>query len=367
MFWAVACGASHGAFPRVMNEADDAAEHGDLREASRRFDRAASVALFPRDRDEARHAAARALARAGDVEGALARLDVLANEAPAGPEAGSAFYDATTLRLSTGDEQSGWRDMEAMLRRFPNDGDGRPALHRWLTHMDETAGPAATLAWLRHVQPALDVTDRAEEVAYAIAVRLRDTRELVGARTAFLAVATRWPYPRGALWDDALYQASVIDEATGHPREAADDLSEMLRHREHALMVGSAERARYADAELHLGELYRDRLGDHAAARRAFHTLFTAFPDSTIRDRGLFEEAELLRADGDVRSACAQLDALVAAIPDSRYAPCAVSRCPELRSKPGPGAPRTCHAYIDRPRELDAGLETGRATGATAP
>jgi len=344
-----------------MNEADDAAEHGDLREAARRFDMAASVALLPHDRDEARHAAARLLGRAGDVHGALTRLDALANEAQPGAEAGSAFYDAASLRLSSGDDDTGWRAVEAMLHRFPNDGDGRPALHRWLAHLDDTAGASASLAWLRRIQPELDGTDRAEEVAYEIAVRLSETQDLVAARTAFLAVAARWPYPQGALWDDALYHASAIDEAIGHPREAAADLTEMLERRERAIIVGSSERARYADAELHLGELYRDRLGDHEAARRAFHALFTAFPESPIRDRGLFEEAELLRADGDLTSACARLATLVETVPDSRYAPCAVSRCPSLHLKPGPGAPRTCHGYIER-----TGAEGG-GRGATPP
>jgi tetratricopeptide (TPR) repeat protein len=348
----IACIPDHGAaFPRAMRDADDASAHGDLREAARRFDRAASLARLPRDRDEARHAAARVLARAGALRDALSRLDELAKESPPGPEAGAAAYDAASLRVSSGDEDAGWRDTEAMLRRFPDDGDARPALHAWLRHLDDTAGASATLAWLRSVQPELDVTDRAEEIAYEIAVRLSRTQDLTGARDAFLAVAARWPYPGGALWDDALYHASAIDEASGHPRAAAEDLRRMLDRRERALVVGSAERARYADAQLHLGELYRDRLADHTLARAAFHALFTDFPDSSIRDRGLFEEAELLRSDGDVASACATLETLVRDVPDSRYAPCAVGTCPTMHATPGPGAPATCHAYIDRPRE----------------
>jgi TolA-binding protein len=347
----VACASAHGAaFVRAMNRADDAAGHGDPLEAARRFDVAASVARSTADRDEARHAAATMLARAHDVRAALARLDALGSEVPAGAETGSSFYDAALLRVTTGDTDAGWRDMERMIFRFPNDGDARPALHHWLTHLDEVHGVAATLSWLRRATPKLDATDRAEEVAYETALRLDETGDHAGARDAFLAVAARWPYPQGALWDDALFHASAIDEALGRARDAAAELRHMLARREHAIILGSSERSRYADAELHLGELYRDKLSDHAEARAAFHALFTDFPESPMRDRGAFEEAKLLAADGDAAAACARLETLVREVPDSRYAPCARLTCPTLRAQPGAGAPHTCHGYIETAR-----------------
>ena len=78
----VACASTHGAaFVRAMSQADDAASHGDPREAARRFDAAAGFARGAVDRDEARHAAATMLARAHDVQAALARLDALASAA----------------------------------------------------------------------------------------------------------------------------------------------------------------------------------------------------------------------------------------------------------------------------------------------
>jgi len=350
-----ACGPTHGpAFVRSMREADDAAEHGDLREAATRFERAGDVALLRADRDQARHAAARLWARAGELGRAMARLDALADEAPPGPEAGSAFYDRAALRLAHGDVDGGWRDMEAMVRRFPGDGDARPALHHWLAHLDETDGPAAALAWLRTVEPALDATDRGEEVAYEVAVRLERLGNAVEARAAFVAVAQRWPYPGGSLWDDALFHASLLDEAAGRFLEAAADLDQLLDRRERALIIGSSERSRYAEAELRLGELYRDRLGDHAKARRAFHALYANFKDSVLRDRGLFEEAQLSVRDGDPQAACAALATLVRELPGSRYAPCAVRLCPTATVTSDAGAAPACHEYL-----LDRGRDPG--------
>ena len=330
-----------------MRDADNASERGNPREAARRFDDAAGVARLARDRDAARHAAARMLARAGETDEAIGRLDAIAAESPPGPEAASAFYDAASLRLLHGDAARGWTAMEAMIHRFPGDGDARPALHRWLAHMDDEGGPARTLEWLRANQPELDRTERAEETAYEVALRLERLRD-PHARAAFLAVAERWPYPGGALWDDALFHASAVAEADGLPLEAAHDLARMLAARERAIVVGSAERGRYAPAQLHLGELYR-RLGDHAKARATFHALFTEFPESNLRDRGLFEEALLLQEDGDVAAACERLGQLVREIPGSRYVPCALERCPTLHARPA-GAPATCHGYLEASR-----------------
>ena len=40
-----------------------------------------------------------------------------------------------------------------------------------------------------------------------------------------MAMAARWPYPDGSLWDDALFHARLIDEATGHPADLVDQLA----------------------------------------------------------------------------------------------------------------------------------------------
>jgi tetratricopeptide (TPR) repeat protein len=348
---AASCSSPQSAgFVRAMTEADAAATRGDRREAARCFGRAADVADRPQDRDEARLAAARELARAGDVDVALARLQLLAEAVPPGTEAGSAFYEAASLRLEHGDEAEGWRCIEAMVRRFPNDGNARPALRHWLQHLDNDVegGPRASLAWLRKAQPDLDATDRAEEVAFEIARRLDETGETAAAREAFVAVAARWPYPLGALWDDALFRASALDERLDRPQAAIDDLKQMLRRRERAILVGSAERSHYAEAQLHLGEIYRDRLHDDLAARAAFHALYEDYPDSTLRDRGLYEEAELLRADGDASAACGVLDRLVREAPESRYAACAVERCPSMHARPNARAAASCRPYLER-------------------
>jgi TolA-binding protein len=332
-----------------MNTADDAAQRGQFLDAAHRFDEAAATTSRIKDRDEARHAAAGMLARAGHDREAIARLDALASETPPGPEAGSAAYDAAMLRVRV-DDQEGWHGLDVMLHRFPTDGYAAPALHHILVHLDET-GPGATLTYLRLLEHDLKGTEREEEVLYEIAVRQERAGEPAAARATFLEVATRWPYPAGVLWDDALYHASLVDDAMGHTADAIADLDRMLERRERAVFAGSYERPRYAEAQLRKAELYR-RLGDHARAEAAYHELYAHFLDTPTRDRGLFEEAKLLRGDGDTSTACARLETLVKEFPASRYAACAVVDCPTLTVHPGPEAPKQCHPYLERESPL---------------
>ena len=342
-----ACGSMHGVeFQLAMRTADQATEQGDLREAARRFEKAAGLALLARDRDEAKHAAARSWARAGASDAALHALDALAAQSPPGLESASALFEAALLRLDMDHaDAEAWRSVESVILRFPSDGTARPALQRWLGHLEEAGGPTLALAWLERVRPVLDRTDRAEEIAFETA-RYAEASHAPNARSLYLAVAARWPYPGGALWDLALWRASELALSQGKPADAASDLEQLLAKRERASFVGSAERAHYADAQLKVGEIYRDRLQAPERALGAFHALYRDFPDSPLRERGLFEEALLRRQLGQGARGCADFATLLHEFPDSRYAPCALRECPDLPERPGKNAPTACHAYL---------------------
>jgi tetratricopeptide (TPR) repeat protein len=347
-----ACASVHGTeFPRAMRAADEAAERGDPREAARRFERAAELALLSRDRDKATHAAARAWARGGATDAALRELDDLASQAPPGLETAAALYEAALLRLDADHDADApaWGSIESVVLRFPSDGAARPALHRWLDHLEATGGPPLALRWLERVRPALDSTDRAEEIAFETA-HYAEAAHAANARSLYLAVAGRWPYPSGALWDLALWRASELALSQGKPADAVSDLERMLAERERASIVGSAERAHYADAQLKVGEIYRDLLRAPERALAAFHALYLDFPDSPLRERGLFEEARLRKEMGQRPQACADFATLLREFPESRYAPCALQQCPELPERPGKNAPATCHTYLSAAR-----------------
>jgi tetratricopeptide (TPR) repeat protein len=233
-----------------------------------------------------------------------------------------------------------------VARRFPTSGVGRPALRHVIAHEDEVHGPQATLAFLGRLGPTFVETELGETLAYETALHLATLGQDGAARDAFVAMAKRWPYPRGLFWDDALFRASAIDEKLGLYAEAASLLTQMLDARESSWLLGSYERPRYELAMVHLCALARDRLHDRPRARACFDRLYRDFTTSALRDDALWEEARLFREDGDARSACDRLARLTGDFPDSRFVPCAVAECPRVSRPKKSGAPLECHAYI---------------------
>jgi tetratricopeptide (TPR) repeat protein len=341
-------------YERAFAEGERAESAGRFAEAAQRYAEAGSAAKVGRDRDYARHAAALMLERAGDRAGARAGLDALSAGAHS-EEAALAAYESARMAIEhgdgDGDETPGWKELEAMLLRFPNDGVARPALRRLVAHEDEARGDASTLELLRRLQPALDGTERGEEVAYQIALRLDRLGRTVAARDALVAVATRWAYPHGTLFDDALYRASELDERMGRYDVAIADLRRMLAVRESSWFTGSYERPRFDAGQMRIADLYEDRLHDDARAREELHRLYTDFKTSLLRDHALWKEAALWIRSGDRARGCDRLGTLVRDFPDSRYVPCAMTQCPGLARPSKSKAPETCRRYLGGPDE----------------
>jgi tetratricopeptide (TPR) repeat protein len=324
---------------------------GHFSDAAARFDEAARGAKVPRDAAHARYLAARALASAGDVAGAAARLKAIADASPPLEDSPAAACAIAEMELARGDD-AGWTDLFDVARRFPSSGVARPSLRRAIAHEDDKAGggPATTLAFLAKITPAFDGTELAETVAYETALHLAAAGEGERAHDAFVAMATRWPYPHGLFWDDALFRASEIDERKGRLDAAEKLLTEMLSKRESSWIAGSYERPRYEPAMVRLCTIARDRLHDRPRARACFDRLYREFTTSELRDDALWEEARLFREDGDNASACDRLTTLVHDFPDSRFLPCAVAACPTIKRPGAGGAPLGCHAYIAKIR-----------------
>lgn len=348
---AVACGGCApdrgSAYERSLAEGMRAETAGRFDEAAGRFDTAASKANLPRDAAHATYLAAVMLQRSGARAAALTRLDAIAAARPAQADSASAALRAADMRIAAGDLE-GWRRLEAMVTTFPNSGAARPALRRLLRRDDDAGGPTAAIVHLRALEKTLGPTELGESVAYEIAMRLAVSGDAVAARDAFVDVAARWPYPKGSLFDDALFRASELDEKLGRYELAAKDLERMLDEREVAHLSGSYQRPRYSPGLLRLATLYRDRLKDKDRARQAFHRLYADFTTSPLRDDALWQEAALWREDGDTGTACERLAQLAEDIPDSRYVPCAMQMCPRVKRAKDSHAPNECHPYILR-------------------
>jgi tetratricopeptide (TPR) repeat protein len=204
--------------------------------------------------------------------------------------------------------------------------------------VEEKSGSRAALAELERWLPSFEKTELDETLRYERGRRLEREGRLAEARDAYLDGARRHPYPKGALWNDALRAAARLEEQLGRPREAIALLERLLAEREHAWIVGSYERG-YAEARFRVAVLERDALGDARAARRTFRRVFDEFPTSLLRDDALYEEARLARRSGDEAAACEAISLLLGTLPDSRYAGCAPELCAGARPRPGSRCP----------------------------
>lgn len=334
------------AYVRSIAEARRNHHNGRFDVAATKFDEAAKSAKLPRDAVYARYEAALARARAGDVARAAAELRAIAGAKPPSAYSAQAAFKAAEL-ARTNDEAAGLRELEAVAVDFPESGVAQVALGHVVRHDDES-GPEAALAHLDRLLPRVKGTKVEEKVAYERARRLEALSRTEAARDAYLAVATRWPYPFGGFNDDALYRAAEMEEKLGHPREAIAILERLLSQREVSSFMGSYERPRYLPAILRIAQIYEEKLNDRANARVTLHRVYSDFTTSTMRDDALWREAELWRKDGDASTACARLSTLADDFPDSRYVPCAAQRCPAIKRSAKSKAPTTCRDYLLR-------------------
>ncbi len=331
-------------YVRSVAEARRAYAAGRYAEAAQGYTNAAAAAKVPRDAVFARYEAALAKIKAGEVEVGVAELRALARAEPRTPYSAPAAFEVAKLTRAA-DEERGLREMEDVALRYPEDGVARVALLHVLRAEDASRGPAATLAHLEALAPKVEGSPLAETVASERAKRLSELGRTAAARDAFRDVAKRWPYPKGAYFDDALFRASEEEEKLGRYAEAIAVLEELLSYRETSEMIGSYQRPRYTPALLRIADLYEKKLHDRAKAREALHRLYADFKTSTFRDDALWREATLFREDGDAASACDRLSLLTRDFPDSRYVPCAVEQCRVTRPSKSK-APATCRDYL---------------------
>jgi tetratricopeptide (TPR) repeat protein len=338
-----ACAPNRGnAYEKALAEGRRAHHAGRFEAAAERFDEAARTAKQPRDAVYARYEAALARARGGDVARASRELHAIADANPPNAYSAEAAFKAADLAYRS-DPEAGLPELEAVVVRFPDDGSARLALLRVLRH-----DPDAALARIDALAPRVRGKAVEQDLAYERAKRLAETGKREEALAAYLDIASRWPYPKGPYFDDALYRASEIEEALGRPAKAIEHLERLLSYRETSSVIGSYQRPRYTPALLRIAKLYEDALHDRVRARETLHRLYVEFRTSTERDDALWREADLWRKDGDAATACDRLGTLVSDFPDSRYVPCAMEKCSGLKRPAKSKAPTTCRAYLNR-------------------
>jgi tetratricopeptide (TPR) repeat protein len=325
-----ACGTPGGtAYVRAHAAGDRAYTAGRYLEAAEKYEEAAKTAKRDRDHDESLYAAAVARLKGGDVNGALAHFDTLAKEDPPGERAIRSAFRAAELRIERGETAKGYADLEAIMKKAPEHGVARRALMAVVNNIEESEGKAAAIAWEEKFYPGVASTRLGEEVCYDLAHRREKNGDDKGALNGFLSCADKYPYPKGALWDDSLWHASRLHEKLGDANAAIADLQRMLDKREKSYMSGSYNRPRMSGAQFRIAELQRDLLKDNTAARASFRKVYAEHVSSILRPRALFEEAKI----SEPGAACALAEKLLAEFEDTRFARKADEVCPAVAPK----------------------------------
>ena len=343
---AAGCAAAQTPYTRERALAEGAYAKGDFAAAAEHWSRARARADNPHDASEADYRRAATLERAGDLDGA--RAAYLAIERSNSERADRAAFARAELALERGDTQTGYQLLRAAFLRYPNSGMARRAARSILAHTAETRGEPAALAEARALAVRLRGTELEETLWWEHAARIHAAAPGEKALSAYLELARRFPYPRGAYWDDALLAAARLELGLGRPERAIAHLERLLRERESARISGSYERKTFAEARFLIGEIARDRLNDPVRARAEFRRVFVDHPTTRLGDDALFEAALIAVTHNDQRGACESARLIVERAAESRYARCGSELCASLPRRAG----RPCPGYaVERIRK----------------
>lgn len=347
-----ACSSEQGdAFRLAFSSAERAFHAGRFQEAAGAYDRAVAAAIRPYDRDEATFLKARSFQRIEQWADARATLERLAQQSPAGERTGRATFELADLEISHGNAARGWVMLDLAATRFPGHGLARAAILQLVERARAVGGETAAATWLSTHAAAFRGTEQEDVLAFERARSLDLGGSTQQAHDAYLANVKKTAYPT-SLTDDAYFRAAEIDEKLGRYDEAIRHLRQLLAHREPPGVLGANERPAFTKAQLRIAEIYRDRLGDHPAARREFEKLYQLHPTATKRPGALWAQARLAREDGDMVSACALMKRLADGFPESRYVPCAREVCPTATP-----SQHDCKPYLLRALHGEAGSD----------
>jgi tetratricopeptide (TPR) repeat protein len=255
------------------------------------------------------------------------------------PPSAEGLYRAGSLALEAAEDRTppddagvklAWTYLWKTITAYPNEafaGDAVGALLR----DGRGRAPRALFEQLGRLVGALNDTQVADNLLWAMA----DLAEHeLGDRAAARALYDRIPddHPDSGMRDDARWRAANLSRAMGDPRGAVRRLRALLATREVAFGVGSYFSIWLDDAQLLLGIVLRDDLGDLAGAEAAFRRLPRDYPASILRDDALYELAATQARGNDGAGACKTLGRLHHDWPDSKYE---LERAPALAAKLG--------------------------------
>lgn len=126
-------------------------------------------------------------------------------------------------------------------------------------------------------------------------------------------------YEGSSLWDDSLWRAGQILEEQARWSEAVERYRRLVATRKRAFLLGSYNSEHLDDAQLRIGVIRLEHLGDTAGAIAALRSLRDELRDSILRDDAQWWIAKARFHEGKSQRACAALRRLVRDFPDGNH------------------------------------------------
>ncbi|MBI4508187.1 MAG: tetratricopeptide repeat protein [Deltaproteobacteria bacterium] len=270
---------------------------------------------------------ASSLERLGRTAEAIVAYETLAGSAPSSfvPTDGStahpgaiALVSAGRLHLSSaGHDKQAYERFWKTITSYPNDPYADEAL-RILMRDGRKRDAQALFTQLDQLYQWFSGTEIADNLLNAMASLARE--EMANPAEAMRAYDLLVKHHASSPFrDDALYHGAQLSEAIKDYKGAAERYRNLLDTREKSFLVGSYHSSWLDDAQLALGRLVRDRLGDPRSALKEFANLEDRFPDSALVDEALFEIARTHELLGDWEHACKALGVLKSRFPESKF------------------------------------------------
>ena len=267
------------------------------------------------------------LERGGRTQAAIdAYLAVPARAEGDPTPAAVAVYRAGELLLRAGQVTPAWTALWRVVTDWPDEPTAGDALRTLI--VDGRSRDARALAdELTKILTPLAGSAVGDNLVWSLAdLSEHELANPAAARALYDQIPT--DYPESGLRDDARWHAARLSRALGDPAGAAARLRALLATREVALGAGSYFSIWLDDAQLELGRVLRDDLGDLAGAEAALRRLPRDYPASILQDDALYELAVTQARAGAPGRACETLATLAKQAPDSKYIARGKELCP---------------------------------------
>lgn len=325
--------------PALLPDLKVAEEHlhaGEYEEALTAYDRALVSCAAIKDEGarrttcgEAHLGRAELLDRMGRREDAAAAYEAIPAAVDGDPvPSATAVYRAGKIHLELGAAVEGYELLWRTITDYPDEAAADYALRQVV--IDGRRRDVVQLYQvLGQLAARLGETEVGDNLLYWMAELARDDFD-DDATALQLLDRLADAYPKGALFDDALWHGAAISRAEGDPGGAVKRYRRLLKTREVAWINGSYNSEWFDDSWLQMGITLRDDLEDYGAALKAFRMIPEDYPASILRDDAMWERAVTYERMGRDKRACKALQTLLAKWPDSKYE---LERAPKLRQR----------------------------------